>query len=262
MAERRPLDVERRRRMVSFIDEREGAAIAELSARFGVSEATVRRDLAQLSRMGLVVRGRGGAVPRRAGFTRGEPERPLLARQSLQIGEKRRIAEAAARHVRDGETIILSGGTTTACLVPHLASKRDLTVITNALNVASSLAEYSHITTIVVGGVLRHSWLSLVGSIAEDVLEGLRADKLFMGTPGLAPEYGLSADNVAEVQTDRAIMRAAAETIVLADHTKLGKVCTMRVAPIRAVSLVITDSAAPSQMVGALEEQGVRVEVV
>lgn len=255
------LDTERRQRVVAHIEAREGATVAELSERFGVSEATARRDIVLLSRQGLVERAHGGAVPRRIRHTPGVAEPPILERASLQAEEKRRIGGAAARHVRDGETIIVNGGTTTEPMIPHLAERRNLTVITNALNIANGLTAYPAITAILLGGVLRHSSFSLLGLLAEEALANLRADTLFMGIPAIHVDHGLSADDMAEAQMDRAIMAAAREVIVLADHTKFGRVATVRVGPLAGVRRIVTDDGAPPPQVAALRERGIAVDL-
>lgn len=256
------LDVERRQQMVAFVEQNEGATVAELKDRFGVSDATVRRDLIQLSKQGFLERGHGGAVPRRLRRSQGLPELPVLERSSLQVEAKRRIGQAAARHVEDGDVIILSGGTTTAEMVPYLVEQRDLTVITNALNVASLLAPHENIKTVISGGILRHSEMSMLGALMEDAMSNLRADKLFMGSPAVHVDYGFSADDMTEVESDRNIMASAKEITVMADHTKFGKIAMMRVAPIERVRRIITDSGVSEATVAALREQGVEVEAV
>jgi DeoR family transcriptional regulator of aga operon len=157
--------------------------------------------------------------------------------------------------------VIISGGTTTAQMIPHIALRRELTIITNALNSAPLVASYPNISVIVLGGALQHSELSMLGSLAEDALKNLRADKLFMGTPAIYPDYGLSADDMTEVQSDRSIMAVAREITVLADHTKFGRIATVRQAPIEHVLRVVTDPGVPEAIVTTLCERGVEVEV-
>jgi DeoR/GlpR family transcriptional regulator of sugar metabolism len=256
------LDAERRQQIVTFIEQHNGATVGELSKRFQVSEATVRRDLIQLSKRGLIERAHGGAAPRRQRHAQGFPEPPLLKRAALQAQEKQRIGRAAAQYVEDGDTVIIAGGTTTPEMIPHLADRRRLTVITNTLNIATALAAYPSITVIVLGGVLRHSELSMLGLIMENALENLRADKLFMGTPALHVDYGFSADDMAEVQSDRALMHVAREITVLADHTKFGRIATVRLAPIKRVHRVITDSGVAEEDIETLRDQGLAVDVV
>ena len=258
----RVLDAERRQQMVAFIDDARGATVARLSEQFGVSEATVRRDLLQLNRRGLIERAHGGAVPRQTRRVEGFPEPPILDRAAVLTDEKRRIGRAAAAHVGDGDTIMIAGGTTTANMIPHLAQRARLTVVTNNLNVASLLAPLEQISVIMIGGVLRHSELSLLGALAEDALQNLRVSKLFIGSSAIDATYGLSADDPAEVQTDRALMTAAREITVLADHTKLDRIRTIRVVPMERVTRLVTDSAVTSEQVAALRELGIAVDVV
>jgi len=255
------LDGERRQRMVEFVEQNDGATVAELSEQFLVSQATVRRDLTQLQERGFIERAHGGATPRLVGRARGFPEPPIIGRSSLQQKEKQEIGRAASNYVEDGEVVILSGGTTTAEMVQHLALRRGLTVITNALNIASLLAPCQNVSIIILGGALRHSELSMLGALTEDALKNLRADKLFMGTPAIHVDYGLSADDMTEVQSDRTIMASAREINVLADHTKFGKIATVRQAPIERVYRVVTDSGIRESDAASLREQGVEVAV-
>jgi DeoR family transcriptional regulator of aga operon len=111
------------------------------------------------------------------------------------------------------------------------------------------------------GGVMRHSELSLLGALAEDALGNLRVDKLFIGSSAIDTEYGLSADDPAEVQTDRALMAVASEIIVLADHTKFERKRTMRVVPIQRIAVLITDRDLPEVQRTALDEAGVDIEI-
>jgi DeoR family transcriptional regulator of aga operon len=256
------LDIERRQKMVAFIEQNDGATVGELSRRYSVSEATVRRDLIQLSKDGLVERGHGGAAPRRLRRSQGLPELPVLERAGLRVSEKRAIGRAAARYVEDGDVILINGGTTTAEMVPFLGTVRDVTAITNGLNIASLLAPLTSIKTVITGGVLRNSELSMLGALTEDALHNLRADKLFMSSPAIHVDYGFSADDMLEVESDRNMMASAKEIIILADHTKFGNTAMMRVAPIERVRRIITDSGTSREVVAACEEQGVEVEVV
>ena len=187
---------------------------------------------------------------------------PVLERAGLRALEKRAIGRAAARYVEDGDVILINGGTTTAEMVPFLDAARDVTVITNGLHIASLLAPLTNIKTVITGGVLRNSELSMLGVLTKDALHNLRADKLFMSSPAIHVDYGFSADDMLEVESDRNMMASAKEIIVLADHTKFGNVAMMRVAPIERVRRIITDSGTSEEVVAACEEQGVEVEVV
>ncbi|MBA2468054.1 MAG: DeoR/GlpR transcriptional regulator [Chloroflexia bacterium] len=255
------LDTERRQQLVELVEQRNSLTVAELSDYFKVSAATIRRDLSQLSQRGMIERAHGGAA-KRVRVAAEMPEPPLLKRSSLQSAEKRRIGRAAAAHVHDGETIIISSGTTTAEMVPYLADRHSLTVITNALNIVLALAPFSSITVIVLGGVLRHSELTVLGSLAEDAMENLRADKLFMGSPAIHADYGLSAENFAESRSDQTLMNASREVIVLADHTKFGRVATVRVSPLKRIRRIITGIEIASNDAHLPNEQDVVIELV
>ena len=141
----------------------------------------------------------------------------------------------------------------------HLKGKKGLTVITNALNIANELAEEQDITLIVVGGLLRHSELSMIGHIAEQTLQELNADKVIMGMRALSLSEGLSNDYLPETMTDRAIISFAPEVILVIDYSKFDKVSTALVAPVTYVSKIVTDDQAPPEIVAELRDLGIEV---
>ena len=245
---------ERKQQILDYIIVQKSVQVNELSSILNVSVATIRRDLSEMEEEGLVRRVHGGAVSL-DGF--GEP--PILQRKNKQSEDKRRIGEAAAGLVEDGETIIITSGTTTEAMVPYLINKNNLTVITNAINVAAYLTRYPDISVIVLGGYLRHSEFSLVGHLTDQALQDFRAEKIFHGIFGLDPGYGLTGVDMQEVQTDRRIISAARQLIILADHTKFHKVGPIRLAPVEAGSVVVTDREAPKDGVEALRAKGIQV---
>ena len=249
---------ERKRKISHFIKEKEKATVAELSNLFGVSESTIRRDLEELDGQGEIQRAHGGAVA----VERSAPEPPVVHRMAESEEEKRKIGRAAAQLVQDGEVIFLGSGTTTLEVARHLDDKNDLTVITNALNVANQLAGKQNVTVIVIGGLLRHSELSLVGHITEQALKELRADKVIMGMRAISIKEGLTNDYLPETMTDRAIINFAPEIIVVADHSKLGRVSTAYVAPVKQITALVTDARADPIFLNCLREMGIRVIVV
>lgn len=255
------LDAERRQRIVAFVEQNKGATVAELCGQFGVSQATVRRDLTQLNRQGVIERAHGGATPKLRGRAAGFLEPPIVKRASSQAKAKRQIGHAASKYVEDGDVIIAAPGTTTAEMIRNLTDRRNLTVITNALNIASLLASHPNIDTIVTGGILRHSEVSMLGSLTEDALSNLQADKLFLGSPAIDVDYGLSTDHMIEGRSDRTLMASAREVTVLADHTKFGRVAMVRVALLAAVKRIVTDSKTPTSIISELRERGVEVDV-
>lgn len=248
---------ERKRKISQFIEENKKATVTELSELFGVSESTIRRDLEELDEQGVIQRAHGGAVV----VERAAPEPPIIQRTTENEEKKKRIGEAAAELVRDGETVFLGSGTTTLEVARHLVHRSNLTVITNALNIANLFAGKPNITVIVVGGLLRHSELSMIGHITEQALKELRADKVIMGMRAISIEEGLSNDYLPETMTDRTIIQSAPEVILVADHSKFGKVSTALVAPITSVNKMVTDEGTPPQIVADLRAMGIEVIV-
>lgn len=252
------LKSERHDRIRQLIDDEGRATVPDLSRRFGVSEATIRRDLKELHVAGWIQRTHGGAVR----IERATKEPPMLQRISEQHKEKRRIGSAAARRVRDGETIFLGSGTTVLELARALPEHLHLTVITNSLAIANELAGRPQIELIIIGGMFRQSELSMVGHIAEQAIRELRADRVFMGIRAIDATCGLANDFLPETMTDRAILGVASQVVVVADHTKFGRVSSNLVAPATAANVVITDDQAPMQVVAELRALGLEVLTV
>ncbi len=251
------LGYQRRERIRQLIAVRQEASVAELAELLGASPSTIRRDLERLEAEGLLERRHGGAVA--PGAPQAAPEPPVLQRAGEQAAEKRRIAQAAAGLIGDGETVFISGGTTTAEVARLLPGRQGLTVLTNALNIAQPLLDDPHITVVIVGGLVRRSEMSLVGPLTQQAVRNLRADKVVMSVRAIHPQFGLTNDDLLETETDRAILECAPEVIVVADHTKLGRVAPSLVAPAAAMSILVTDGDAPAEILAALRELGVRV---
>ncbi len=172
---------------------------------------------------------------------------------------KQNIGRAVADMVSPGETIFVGAGTTTLAVAESLIDHQGITVVTNALTVANSLAASPSITVLVVGGFLQTSNLSMVGHVAEYALRDLRVDKIITGMRGIHPTYGLTSDSLQMMMTDRAIMTISDTIIVVADHTKFGHVAASRTAPITAASLIVTDQQAPQEMLEEIRRLGVRI---
>jgi DeoR family transcriptional regulator, aga operon transcriptional repressor len=246
----RMLSSERRAQLLARLDEEGRATVDALARDLSVTPSTIRRDLARLAGDGVLVRTYGGAVVRTVA-----PGREAV---DPQLAAKRAISVAAAALVEDGQTIAISSGTTALELARRLVD-RQLTVITNALDVVGVLLDQPGIELVVLGGVVRPSMHSMLGHLPELALHELRADALFMGIGALSAEHGLMNDAIPEILTDRALRRAARACIVLADSTKLGSLAPAYVFGIDEVDTLVTDADADPQEVAALEAQGVRV---
>ncbi len=253
----RLLSEERRRKILQMIERDGQVTITDLAKRFSVSGVTVRADLDALSGAGAVMRSHGGAV-RKAEATQ---DFPLRFKATLHRSEKVRIGEAAAKMVQPGETVILDSGTTTAEIARHLRElkTRPLTVITNAINIASELADAPGVSVIVIGGLLRPVSHSFVGPQAEAMMRELHADRLFLGVDGLDIEIGPSTPDVLEAQVNRWMVTVAREANVVADWSKLGRRSVSKIVSIDKVHRLITDKAAPPEFCEALRKKGVDV---
>ncbi|MFE4535179.1 DeoR/GlpR family DNA-binding transcription regulator [Streptomyces scopuliridis] len=237
-------------------------SLRELARVVQTSEVTVRRDVRALEAEGLLDRRHGGAVLP-GGFTResGFPQKSHLA-----TAEKTAIADLAASLVEEGEAVVVGAGTTTQELARRLARIPGLTVVTNSLLVAQALAHANRVEVVMTGGTLRGSNYALVGSGAEQSLQGLRVTRAFLSGSGLTAERGLSTSNMLSASVDRALVQAAAEVVVLADHTKLGTDTMFQTVPTDLISRLVTDEPPAhddraATELQALADQGVQIAV-
>lgn len=248
---------DRQLQILQLVETHQRLSVAEICARFAVSEATARRDLESLAESGRLRRVHGGAIA----LPQSAPELPMLERQDEQPGEKARIGRAAAALVADGETVFLGSGTTVLEVARALRARSSLTVITNSLPVVNTFAGLDSINLIALGGVLRDSELSFIGHLTEQALAEVHADKVILGTFAISPEHGLTHDYLPETMTDRAILKAGRQVIVVADHTKAGRQATALLAPIESLHILVTDSNAPREFIDALQARRIQVVI-
>jgi DeoR family transcriptional regulator of aga operon len=231
-------------------------AVADLSGRLGVSAATVRRDLEHLEDQRLLTRTHGGAVAQMVSY-----ELPLRYRSARRQEQKRRIGQEAATRVHDGAVIGLTGGTTTTEVARALV-ERQLTVVTNALNIASELAIRPNIKLVLTGGVVRSESYELVGPLADSALSGLHMDLAFIGADGITAASGLTTHHEIEAHTDRALIERASRVVVVADGSKLGRVAFVSICPISAVHELVTDGEADARELQSLRDAGLGLTVI
>jgi DeoR/GlpR family transcriptional regulator of sugar metabolism len=252
-----PLKIERQAQIRRLAKEKRQVTVTELSLVFGVSEATIRRDLEELDGQGLQ-RTHGGAV----WVEQAMKEPPIMQRITEQAENKRRIGLAAASLVKDGQTIFLGSGTTPLEIARQLPRDLHLTVISNSLAVVNELADCPNIELVVIGGLFRHTELSMIGHPAEMVVREFRADKVFLGMRAIDIRQGFTNDYMPEILTDRAILAIGSEVIVVSDHTKFGRVSSVFVAPVTAAHIIITDSGISSEIADEIRARGTRLIVV
>jgi DeoR family transcriptional regulator of aga operon len=252
----------RRDRMLAVIRERDFVRVGELSERFGISEVTVRSDLDALASRGEVHRIRGGAIPR----TIPDKERPFEESEGSFAEEKVAIGRAAAQLIRDGETLLMDVGTTTAAAARALAARtelRNVVVFTNGLKTALELEPASpRITIVLLGGTLRPLQHSLVEPMASLILDQIKVHTLILGCNGVDPIGGVTNINLPEAEVKKRMLKAAARRVVLADGSKVGRVELAHLCPIEDVDLVITGESADAAVVEALRKRDCEVRTV
>ena len=249
---------ERRQHVLSLIQKHGRVLVDELSSSLHLSKITIRKDLDYLQSKNLLVRTHGGALPVYAGAL---SDPPIQEKKDLHHGEKIKIASAAAAMVSEGQCVILDSGTTTSEIARALKSFQQLTIITNALDIAADLAQ-SSLEIIQIGGTLRKNSLSVVGPLAEDVLKEMHADIVFLGVDGFDVEIGLTTPNVLEARVNRAMVKAAQKVVAVCDSSKFNRRSLALIVPISAVHHVITDSNLPAEEVKAIQDLGIEVTLV
>jgi len=255
-----PSNAGRRRESITQQLARENVVrVTELSRQFGVSEVSIRRDLERLERQGLLQRVHGGAVAVAVGSGAGA----LASVPTPYMDEKRRIGIAAAALVRPGERVIFDSGTTVLEVARSLSSDQSdrgsLTAITSSLPIVQELGHRPWVNLLLLGGIYLPEYRVVAGPQTVENLRGLHADKMFLGTDGLTLDHGLTTANVLEAEVDRAMVRAAAQIIVVADSSKIGCAGLTTIIPLAEIHVLVTDRGAPEDFLEQLRSLGIQV---
>lgn len=251
------LPLERQQQILKYVRNNTATTISDLAKHFNVHEATVRRDIRLLVKKRLLIRTHGGVMIDEE--VHSEP--PFQERTTVQYEEKSRIGKQAAELIKDGENIILDSGTTTLHIANAIIHRKNITVITNDINIAAILRSAKPIKVIVTGGTLFPDSFMLNGMITDEVLGTLHVHKAFLGTPALHHKKGLTHFDEYLVSAKRGMIRAAKQVIVVADHTKIGSVSLHKVAGIKQIDDIITGKEAEDLDLHLWEEQGVRIHL-
>jgi DeoR family transcriptional regulator of aga operon len=252
------LSEERQRAILEIVNRDGRVLVIDLARQFHTSQVTIRKDLEILHTKGRIHRTHGGALPARESAL----EDPTLReKEKLHRKEKLHIAAAAARMVTEGQVVILDSGTTTTAIARALRNFQNLTIITNAVNIAAELSG-SALEVILTGGSLRKNSFSLVGPIAEETLHRLHADILFLGVDGFDVQYGLSTPNLLEAKVNRAMIEISKTSVAVCDSSKFGKRSLSLIAPPSSLQHVITDAGIPKAELAALKKSGINVTLV
>lgn len=245
---------EQRKQHILAILKRDGQVVAKaLGQELGLSEDTIRRDLRELARAGLLQRVHGGALPASPAVA------PLARRQVLQVEEKQALGQAAARLIQPGQVVFVDGGTTTLQMVRHLPAQLRATIVTHSPVIAAALGDHPEVEVVSIGGRLfKHSMVN-VGAAAAEAISRIRADLYLMGVTGVHVEAGLSTGDLEEAYIKRALLGQAAETVALASSDKLGVASAYAIAPVTALSALLVTASAPDTVLEPLRVAGLAV---
>jgi len=245
----------RRQKILEWLEEEGSARVRTLAEAFGVSEVTVRQDLEKLESDGHIEREHGGA------FLKSVPQqvRAMALQHQGQLDAKDRIGRAAAALIGDGETIILDSGSTTSAIATHLPGRRDVTVITNALNIALMLGAESGFEVHMTGGQFKAPTLSLSGERSAEFFDGLYVRWLFLATAALDIDNGLTYPALSDISVKRAMIGAAEQVCLVADSSKIGQRSFTTLGGLDLVHILITDAGISDADRRAIEEIGVTV---
>ena len=249
---------DRRERIIEALRQNDAVTVADLSEWLNVSDVTIRKDLQHLEDQGYLTRVRGGAV-----FSgRGQLELRFAARQQICLEEKRRIALRAVEYVRPGATIYLDASSTVYQMARLLRNLSDLTVVTTGLYAALELSFAPDVTTIVVGGILRRQSSSVVDLLSPEVLRRLHVDVAFLSCRGFTVEHGMMESDLREAQLKRSMALTAQQVVALTDHTKMGDVFIASSLLPEEIDVLLTDSGLSPEHQTAIEEAGLRLEIL
>ena len=247
--------LERRQEIIALLKTKKSASVSELSKQFYIGEATIRRDLEKLERMGLLRRTYGGAV-----ILEGlDSEIPLSVREDEQRGAKHIIGQTASTLVQDGDIIVMDSSSTVLKMVPFLKGKIDLTVITNGAKTAIALGELLHPKVYCTGGKLRENSLSYIGELSRKCIEGFLADTLFFSCRSISIERGLSDIDEEEAELRRIMIKNCRKVVLLCDNTKFDKNSFANIGSFDKINSVITDKRPSSQWMDFFKDKGIQL---
>ncbi|MEO8720245.1 MAG: DeoR/GlpR family DNA-binding transcription regulator [Ginsengibacter sp.] len=250
--------IERHQKIIETIQSKGYESVRNLCKVLRVSAVTVRKDLKLLEKNNLLFRTHGGASNTNP-FT---IDRPVNEKVNFQPEEKKAIAIKAAQYIESNDSIIIASGTTMLALAREIIPGQKLTVITSAIQVAEELVRHSDIDILQLGGLIRHSSSSVVGTYAENILKDFYCTKLFLGVDGIDFDFGITTSNSMEAQLNKRMMEVVQKVIVLADHTKFGKRGFSRICGLEEIDEIITDKNISPSIVEKCNNSGIKITVI
>lgn len=247
---------ERKSLIIEMLREKNRIMIADLTNKFGVSEVSIRKDLADMEEKKLLLRVKGGAVNI---HQYDMDDISIMYKQQKHVEEKQLIGKLAASLINENETVIIDSGTTTMEIAKNLEQFDNLTIITNALNIAIYLSEFDKFSVIVLGGYMRSVSMSTVGMIAESSLSNFYCDKLFLGVDSFNVEKGLSTPNIEEASLNQAMLEAAKEVIAVFDSSKFERRSLAFISSLDKINTIITDDGISKENKEYIEKKGIKL---
>ncbi len=232
--------------------------VQELSQKLDVSEVTIRKDLKYLESKKLLYRNHGSASSLSSIIT----DKHIDVKEKLQIDEKLRIAKAASSLLEPNDKIIIASGTTLFAFANEINADKNITVITSSVKVSLTLCYNPNIDIVQLGGTMRKNSVSVIGHYAENILEELSCNKLFLGVDGIDLDYGLTTSDMNEARINQDMINAAQKIIVLTDSSKFGKRGFCKICDMNKIHHIITDVNAPAHIVDLLRERDIEVTLV
>lgn len=248
----------RRAKLLELIKVHGKISIQEILENIGCSEATARRDLDLLEKSGQIIRTIGGAIYEGA-LMQSASELPFADKRFFHRQGKERIAEVAAKLVEEGDIVCLTGGTTTFFIARALKKHRNITIVTNAVNIASELADADGIQVVVIGGVMRAKSYELSGPLAESVIDKINVTKMFLGVDGVSLDHGFTMHSELEARIAQLLIERSSHVYAVFDHSKLEKSALFTIIPLHQARGVITNKKPDSWFEQACKEQQITI---
>ena len=248
---------ERQALILELLMQHDSILVTDLATHLNVSSVTIRKDLTDLEREKKLYRNHGKAIL----IDPYIDNRNVSEKEKLYVEEKRLIGMKAANLIAPKDSILIASGTTMHALARSIAPADELTVITASMEVSNILASEKNICIIQLGGILRHSSLSVVGKYAENILADFSCSKLFIGVDGIDLDFGITTTNMMEASLNRVMMQTAQKTIVLADSSKFGRRGFSKISDMEDVDHIITDSKIPPSTALRIEEMGIELTI-
>lgn len=229
--------IERQQGIMNLLNVKKSVTVAELSQKFSIGEATIRRDLEKLEKMGLLKRTYGGAL-----LLEGlDSEIPFSVREVEQKEAKDVIGKLASELIQDGDIIVMDSSSTTLRMVPYLKGKSKLTVITNGAKIAVELGEQLHTKVYCTGGMLRENSLSYIGELARKCIDSFFVDTLFFSCRAISVERGLTDSNEDEAELRKLMINNCKKVVLMCDYTKFDQVSFCKICNFDKIDYIVTD---------------------